>query len=52
MSIYNNLIKLTYLNFIEKIFKKMGFLIHKQDIDAVIACVPEAVEKVMKVLKY
>ncbi|CAK60270.1 unnamed protein product (macronuclear) [Paramecium tetraurelia] len=34
-----------------KVFKKLGFQLSKNDIDSVIACSPEAVERVLKLLQ-
>jgi len=34
-----------------KVFKKMGFTLHKSDVDAVIAAETEAIERVLKLVK-
>ena len=36
---------------LEKVFRKMGFMLDKSDIEAVISCQNEAVEKIMRQLK-
>ena len=37
--------------FLEKVFKKIGFQLSKNDVDHVINCVPDAIERVLKVVQ-
>ena len=34
----------------QKVFKKIGFMLSKKDIDDAVNCVPDIVEKILKVL--
>ena len=37
-------------DFIDKVFRKMGFKISKPDLDSIVNCVPDAIERVLKVI--
>jgi len=41
----------SFFNSLEKVFKKMGFTLNKNDIEDVINCVPEAIERVIKIVQ-
>ena len=39
------------VNALEKVFKKMGFMLSKLDIENIVKCAPDAIEKVLRLVQ-